>query len=229
MDRQPLQNRALAFVPGKVKHTKAPGVRLRLWGRGAWGGDLGQRRKSHNKLEKKPATSRYSPSANGKGTKNSTSSRASRSPDTRKGPVTSHRGRGGVGAGCLVRLWRAKTPGGSSSSPGQRSSELHPVPFALGRLPSARCSPYLGPPAAFVQPAPALPACRGRRSGGGGERGSPRPCPRVGGARGDRGGAAGQLPRQRAGDLRPGRWDQRGTGDCPISPAGGKGPPLQAP
>lgn len=60
---------------------------------------MGQRRKSHNKLEKKPATSRYSPSANGKGTKNSTSSRASRSPDTRKGPVTSHRGRGGSGGG----------------------------------------------------------------------------------------------------------------------------------
>lgn len=114
-DRQSLHNRALAFVPGKGKHTAAPGVRLRLWGRGGRGGELGPRRKSHNKLEKKPATSRYSPSANGKGTKKTRLPPVQAvSRYTRKGPVTSPwgRGRGKGRGGVCISLLESKAPPG---------------------------------------------------------------------------------------------------------------------
>lgn len=172
MGYQSLPNRVLAFVLRKVKYTNARGTRSGCWGRG--GG--AKEEKSKHESEKKPATSRYSQSANGKGTKNSTSSRANRAPYTRKGPVTSPWGRGGSpGGGCLLRLWGAKTlPARSAPSPGQQRSGLPSVTFALGRLPSARWSPYLARPPAFVLPARPQPASRGPRDSCGREPGGGR-------------------------------------------------------
>lgn len=134
---------------------------------------------------------------------------------------------------CLLGLLGAKTLRGrrpAQSSP----ARLHQVTFTLSRLPTARCSRYLAPPPAFVPPAPRQPECgwragqlralAGRRPCAGGEGGTPRRCPRSGGARGDRGDAAGSRASVQA--IRAG--DRRGTGDCPTFPEERKGPPPRA-
>lgn len=135
----------------------------------------------------------------------------------------------GWGWGCLLRP-PERTDAPHALNAKSRPAQLAPRGGHFRSLEPAlrQVLSYLAPPPAFVRPARAPPASGGPGPRGAGEGGSPRRCPRLGGARGDRGRAAGRRPSQRAGGPRPRRCYPRGAGGCPISPAGRKGPPARA-
>lgn len=230
MDCQSLRNRVLAFVLRKVKYTEAREAReaAKIIGGGVAGA----------KEEKSGTSQRKSQPLPGIPKAPKEKEQKTRLPPMRTVHGTPKRaghlavGKGWSG-GCLLGLLGAKTLRGrrpAQSSP----ARLHQLTFTLSRLPTARCSRYLAPPPAFVPPAPRQPECgwpagqlralAGRRPCAGGEGGSPRQCPRSGGARGARGGAAGRLPRQRAGAP---RWGSEGHRRLPHLSSRKKGTPSE--